>query len=367
MIFGTFYNGKTSGKQACALRIDSEDFVHLDGAEFEPCPYTQITISSRLGDTARFIQLPGGARFETNNNEAIDNLIRRLQKKQPLFVAYHWESKLKYIVLAALLMAGTMFGLVKYGIPWASKEIAYRLPAHFSVMLANESLSKLDKTYFSASELSSERQQDLQATFYRHQPKNSDFSFSLHFRKSDLIGANAFALPDGSVVMTDELVRLAKQDEEILAILLHEIGHVVHRHSLRRAIESAGLYVIFSWATGDVEIASTLILALPAIIMHANYSQNHEWEADTYSLQQMQAHNIDPIHFANIMASLEASHNAATRKQKGDTDADETLAETNQESEQQQVSRIMDFVSSHPPTTERIERFISASDRWAKP
>jgi Zn-dependent protease with chaperone function len=52
--------------------------------------------------------------------------------------------------------------------------------------------------------------------------------------------ANAFALPNGRVVVTDELVELLKNDSDALrAVLLHEIGHVQHHHSIRLAAQAA--------------------------------------------------------------------------------------------------------------------------------
>ncbi len=54
------------------------------------------------------------------------------------------------------------------------------------------------------------------------------------------VGANAFALPSGIVVMTDELVELAKTDDELVAVLAHEIGHVRGRHALRQTAAGGG-------------------------------------------------------------------------------------------------------------------------------
>ncbi len=56
---------------------------------------------------------------------------------------------------------------------------------------------------------------------------------TVEFRASPIIGANAFALPGGIVIVTDQLMQLAEHDDEILAVLAHEIGHVKHRHVLR--------------------------------------------------------------------------------------------------------------------------------------
>ena len=57
-------------------------------------------------------------------------------------------------------------------------------------------------------------------------PEATRQPYTLVFRKSDAIGANAMALPSGTIVVTDGLVTLAEDDREILGVLAHEAGHV---------------------------------------------------------------------------------------------------------------------------------------------
>lgn len=369
MIYGTFYDGRTSVRVPCALRLDSAGSVHLDGAAFEPCAYEEITVAPRVGNIPRLIELPHGARFETANNDAVDRLIKDRHNPLPLFVPHFWESKIQYVALSAVLVLITLVGLVQYGIPYASKAIAYRMPAAYSVMLAERSLENLDRTYFEKSELAPSRQEAIRGMFETHQPSNSGFYFSLHFRKSAAMGANAFALPDGSVVITDELVALAQTDEEILSVIFHEMGHIVHRHALRQALESAGLYAIYLWVVGDLDAVSSVVFVLPAIIIGSKYSRSHEWEADTYSLEQMISHDIDPMHFASIMKTLEAAHEDKKKEKYKTNDSAEvsTTPGAEGEGERGDASTLLDFISSHPSTEERINRFKNASNIQQKP
>ena len=48
---------------------------------------------------------------------------------------------------------------------------------------------------------------------------------------------NALAFPSGDIVLTDKFVQLSKNQDEIDSVLLHEMGHVVHRHGLEMLIE----------------------------------------------------------------------------------------------------------------------------------
>ena len=186
----------------------------------------------------------------------------------------------------------------------------------------------------------------------------------LVFRKSEKIGANAFALPDGTILFTDDLVVLAENNEEIVSIMLHEIGHLHHRHSLRMAIQGFSLAIFITMVTGDVSASSSIVTSLPAVLIESGYSRDMESEADTYSLLYMLRHNIDPIHFANIMRKLEASHNRVfiRCRDEGKTIQDclgESM-EVNQKTETDDES-LGGYFSSHPGTDARIRRFEDAA------
>ena len=69
----------------------------------------------------------------------------------------------------------------------------------------------------------------------------------LELRAGGAIGPNAFALPSGIIMVTDELVRIAEHPEEFESVLAHEAGHMVHRHSLRMLLQgSASTLLMFA-------------------------------------------------------------------------------------------------------------------------
>jgi Zn-dependent protease with chaperone function len=86
--------------------------------------------------------------------------------------------------------------------------------------------------------------------------------------------------------------------------------------------------------------------AIGANAMSLAYSRDLEREADTYALDTLTANNIPAIHFANIMKRLMASHGEPEPTDSGDDD----------------WQRISDMLSSHPVTSERIERFEQNQD-----
>jgi len=361
MIEGSYYEGTSSKRYACQLSVNELGMVSLSGVEFEPCRFDSLRISSRVGNTARVIRFVNNGRFETLNNDAVDQLSAEHGKSNSWFVAYHWESKLKLIVVAAVVTVALLLGFVKVGLPAASKSIAHRLPAYVSVSLAENVLEELDDVYFEKSKLSEQQQIHITGLFENLIPPHSDINYSLKFRDSETFGANAFAVPDGTIVVTDDLVKLADSDEELIAVMLHEVGHIVHRHSLRNMVEAAGLYALYSWVTGDVEVTSTVLLTLSALLLKAEYSREHESEADAYSLASMLESDINPHYFPIIMRKMVASARLTNKDEQDESEYDKEPKADNAQENDHYVVTILDYLSSHPPTKERNKRFTEAA------
>ena len=370
MIKGNYYQGSSSKAYECELIIDENGHAKLSGLESETYyPLDSLVISPRVGKTARYVRFPNNGRFETLNNDGIDHLLSLHTENEPWFIAYNWESKLRFIAVAAVIMCIFLFAMVKTGIPAASKNIAHRLPAHFSTSLAENVLIELDDLYFEKSELSPERQSHIRGLFKELIPENSELEYSLKFRKSEPFGANAIALPNGTIVLTDDLVNVASYDEEIIAVLLHEIGHIVHKHSLRNAIEATGIYALYAWVTGDVELSSTVLFSLSAILLKAQYSRDHESEADLYSLEELLAHEINPNYFPSIMNKISTASAAVGKdKDKNTSSSSETdTTSTNTEGEQNYIDIIFNYLATHPSTEIRNKRFSESAEEYNYP
>ena len=395
MILGIYYDGNTSRGTSCSMYVSGDGQVHFDGVNVNSYAFADLIIPSRLGNTARVIALPDGGSFETVHNAALDKLVRDHKRhQQHWFNPHAWESRLSLIIVALVVTGALLFSGVKWGLPWLAERLAMSAPENVSVLLAEGALNQMDNIYFEPSTLSPARQMALRQLFFQHLPREQGFNFDLQFRSSELLGANAFALPDGTVVVTDDLIALADSDDELLSVLLHEIGHVVHRHALRGAIQKAGLYGLYSMMTGDLYASSALITLLPVILVDAQYSRALEYEADTYALNTMVATGIPPAAFAGMMEKLEAQISSADfeggdddtsgsemetasevaneeRASVGNTSADIAPTEmtpdettpveiTTNKNDTGASKNLLRYLSSHPASEERIERFRKA-------
>jgi predicted Zn-dependent protease len=162
----------------------------------------------------------------------------------------------------------------------------------------------------------------------RRAPRGID-GYALHFRDGEAIGPNAFALPDGSIVLTDQLVRLADGDHDaILGVLGHEIGHVEHEHSLRRIYRAAGVAGLITLIGGDIGSGAEDLLIQGSAVLSLSYSRADETDADRFSVEIMAEAGRDPAAIARFFKLL--------RDHLGDRGSN-------------------DFFSTHPATEARIE------------
>ena len=344
---GTYYSGDNSASQPIEADVNSSGYLVFTEGDLAPVHFRDLEISSRVGNSSRYLKLPSGGRIETRDNDAIDALVSRWHSSQSGLV-HRLEKNRRSIGLATVLLFLGLYGFVTVGVPALSGIITAALPVSLDDMMGEQVLEQLDELIFEPTTLAPQRRQALQQQFARLVPA-TEREFRLEFRSSQVMGANAFALPDARIVFTDQLVELSDDDEMMAAIMLHEIGHVAERHAMQGVVRQAGLSMLVFALTGDVNGAATaLIILLPNFLIQSSYSRSLEWEADTYALEQMQARRMDTGKFADIMERMVRA--AESDEESGRLDGEAASAESDR-------STFADYFSSHPATRDRIERF----------
>ena len=202
-----------------------------------------------------------------------------------------WPVLLGVFVAAAIGL--TVF--YRYGTPWAATQITRFVPLAWETSVAENVLQQMDDGTLKPSKLPPERQAQLKARFDAlvqqtpstlHRYRSYTPPLRLEFRSG--MGANAFALPGGKVVMTDGIVQAAAEkgldDNALLGVLAHEIGHVVYRHTTRMVVEQGVLNMGLGLALGDV---SGIVSTGASLLTGLAYRRNHEREADCYAIALM--------------------------------------------------------------------------------
>jgi Zn-dependent protease with chaperone function len=329
----TYFDGRTSQPRAVVLRWHAfDDMLEVMGVGIG-ARYAKkdVTVESRLGRGPRFIRFTDGGRCEVADNAALDEVIATWKPDRGGTWLHRLETSWKLVVVATLVLAFTGWATIHFGLPWAARKIAFMLPAGITRTLGDQTLATLDKTMLQPTVLTHERQIELRAEFTRFLAASGDaMPYQIEFRGMKGAGANAFALPSGTIVITDDLVKMAEDDREIVAVLAHECGHVVHRHTLRAVLQNSAVFVVIALVTGDVSSATAFGGALPTYLLQSRFSREFEREADAYAVDKLRKAGVEPKYLATMLGRLAKTH--------GEED-----------------SITLGYLRSHPPTPERIE------------
>lgn len=304
-----------------------------DGEPGGSCALSQLKVSPRVAAATRFVSLPNDMQFACPDHPILDHLIQ----DHPIEGPVAWLERRVAMAVAGIAVAFTFVsGVYIYGLPLAAESIVRKIPLATEQALGREVEAVLDEEFWSSSQLAVDTQVEILAMFdeLREGLSVSD-DVRLSFRSSDFLGPNAFALPGGQIVMTDQMVELAESQDEIAAVLAHELGHVEHRHIMRHLIQNSVTAVLVSAITADAASLSVAVVGVPTVVAQAKYSRDFESEADGFAFEQLSRVGRSPEAFATLMERLA-----------GDVDP----------------FRLVPFLSSHPQTDERAERARQAAE-----
>jgi Zn-dependent protease with chaperone function len=366
MLSATYFDGVSSRAQTVQLQVANHTLtLYRPAAQAEDtlqivrqAALSELRVSERLRHAPRLVTFPDGAHLEVRDGAAFTALLAQTGFNESPVT--RWQQSWKATLIAFVVTLIALAAGYRWVLPAVSHGLALQIPPEWTTPISEHTLSVLDKEYMTPSALPAERQQALSHALQALVASEEDLPpLKLVFRQSPKIGPNAFALPDGTIVLTDELVALAQQDVEVLAVLAHEAGHVKHRHGLRLAIQSSFVGFVIGWYLGDV---SSVITGVSAALLESRYSRDFEYQADEYGGALLSKHQRSPMLLANMLAKLEqAAADKAKRGHKDDKKGEQGPANNQPKpdastEEDSRAAQIGELFSSHPETQARIER-----------
>jgi len=330
-----YYDGRTSARKPVRVRGYTLVIQVVGEGLRLDVPLGKVRVDPPVGGTRRALHLPDGAQLQTDDHDAVETLFPRAHALEGW--VHGLERRWPYALAALAVTTLFAWWSAVDGLPLAAKIVAGFVPVAWEAKLGEQTLEFFEGRLCRRSALGAARQQALQQRFARLTAGLADaYSYRLLPRDCRGVGANAFALPGGTVVMTDALVKLAQSDDQISAVLAHEIGHVRHRHGLRMALQAAGLAALAAALFGDATSVTSLATTLPVALLQSGYTRELETEADDYAFRRLREIGLSPRAFAEIMLLLEKDHK---KRSGGDS---------------------KDYFSTHPATAKRIERALTA-------
>lgn len=157
---------------------------------------------------------------------------------------------------------------------------------------------------------------------------DNKYDFKVYVEQSSDV--NAFAMPGGNVVVLSGLLRKASDNNEVAGVLGHEIGHVVHRHTLKSALHKIGLLGCFKLVFQGVGVDQLEWLGGLIDLDSLRFGREQENEADTTGVKLMHQADYDPNGLVHFFQKLEKTEDSAANL------------------------KMLEILSTHPCTPERI-------------
>jgi Zn-dependent protease with chaperone function len=336
-----YFDGKVSTRRDARLTLDDGQLTLVCNGAEQSYPVASLRIPPAVGSIRRTIRLPDGGVCEISDQHFVTELEQLLGSGSRVALLHRWEKSLILVASALGGLALIVVLFMRFGVPALSRHAAFALPPAIESSMGRESLGVLDRLFVKPTKLPLERRAGLAALFNRIvAASGAQPGCRMEFRNGGRIGANAFALPSGIVMITDQLVELAKHDDEIGAILAHELGHVRQRHALRHVLQNSATGLIMATLTGDLVSITSLAATLPTALVDASFSRAFEREADDAAMAWMKGAGVPPRRYAEILGRLQAQLDARTG---------EAFDKQNP---------VRNYLSTHPDTGERIRRIM---------
>jgi len=305
------YDGSTSGARPVAVRLrQAADgsilaAIEVAGAVREVHLH-RSALRGLVGNARAVLPLPDGSTIEFPDNAALAAALSAAGTAGARGWAHRLENNWKAALFALLAIVLGTWAFLSYGVPALAGRAIRLIPTSVDADVGIRGLAVLDRGILGPTKLPEERQAALRLAFaalVRDSAPDAS-RFRLEFREGRQLGANALALPSGIVVVTDELVAAAHHDDELRAVLAHEVGHVVHRDAMRMLVQNSATALLMLGLLGDVSTASSLVAAVPTALVNAAYSRDAERSADAFALQWMAKHHISGQRMSDLLTRL---------------------------------------------------------------
>lgn len=207
-----------------------------------------------------------------------------------------------------------------YAIPWVGEKSVILIPEEYDDRLGNSAWAG-NEYFMDVDSKKTKLLNDFAKQLNLKNTKNLKFTVV----KSDEI--NAFALPDGNIVVFSGILKEMEDYDELVGLLGHEASHVNNRHSMKMLCRSLSGYLFVSVILGDANGIMATIGDNVNSFQSLSFSREFEHQADADGFKILIANKVNPQGMSNLFKRLQQHHSIS----------------------------IPEFLSSHPVTENRID------------
>ena len=343
-----WFDGRSPRARPVRACIEGAELV-LSAEEMAPrrYPVEAVRWPERRSHGQRQAELPDGGLLQHSDPGEWDQWWLNSGQQEGRVVSWmqSWRATLAALLGTVVVLAAAWV----WGVPWLSVTLAHMVPDGLEQRIGEQSLQQIERLFLKPSALSLAEQtllrQRFEATVARRYPDGGAPHWQLGFHSSKILGANAFALPGGQMVITDDLVRLLHdQPDALVGILGHELGHVERRHGLDLMVRASLVSALVGVVLGD---ASGFLATVPATLATQSYSRDAEREADGDAARLLYASGISPAVMVAFFERIVAGPGSEGSRE----------AHAEEEAKDSGAPSLPISIASHPDHAERIRFF----------
>lgn len=151
------------------------------------------------------------------------------------------------------------------------------------------------------------------------------------FRILDVDDINAFALPGGYVYATKGLLRFVESEDELAAVIGHEVAHITAHHGSKQLKREILLGLALAFLRGHVPGIVSTLGEMGGALFSLKHSRGDEAEADALGVVKTARAGYDPLAMVQFLQKLA-------------------------DNEKSKPSHFQIYFMTHPPTSERLEQ-----------
>ncbi|WP_137401595.1 M48 family metallopeptidase [Echinicola rosea] len=133
-------------------------------------------------------------------------------------------------------------------------------------------------------------------------------NIKLRILKKDEV--NAFAMPDGYLVLYTGLIRNVDKQEELTGVICHEMAHIQQNHVMKKLAKEVGISVLVSLTTGS---SGTGVAEVAKLLSSSAFDRDQEREADMKAAEYMKNAQVSPEHLANFLYKMSLDDHEAMK------------------------------------------------------
>ena len=335
-VFGKYFDGQSSQPQPVEVTFDSYfEELNFKNGNVEISWLLRKISYENYGNFIEIKQEKEASEFLTIEDAKFKaQLFDYLQKKDKLSI-YQQLINLnfgKHLALAAAILAILALGY-RFGVPYIAEKSVALIPEIVDEKIGDGFVGKFML----------ENKQDSVKTLLLNEfatEMNLNNHRNLNFRVITSSTVNAFALPNGEIVIFTGILEKMNNYTELAGLIGHEVSHVNNRHSMKMLCKNLAGYLLISALLSDANGVISVIAENAHNLNALSYSRTFEYEADEQAVQLMTQNNIDPQGVLSLFKII----------------TDESNSEKHQ---------LWEFTQTHPFTSHRIEKIqkiISEND-----